>query len=91
MVSIRRPYDSTASYDLRSLYDFEIWKRKTVARRRVVGSIVPCDDRAVAARIFMIILGQNLYGDRRETAKAQSEIIGTPHGHRTRGLRTIST
>ena len=27
------------------------------------------------------------YGNRRETARAQSEIVGTPHGHRTDSIR----
>ena len=35
------------------------------------------------ARFFMIIWGQKKYGDRRETARVQSEIVVTPHGHRT--------
>ena len=32
---------------------------------------------------FMIIWGQKSYSDCRETARAQSEVLGTPHGHRT--------
>ena len=29
----------------------------------------------------MIISGQKSYCDRREAARARSEIVGTPHGH----------
>ena len=69
--------------DLRSLYEsvivctFTIYleNRKTEIRRHVVF------DRTIAARFIMIICGQKTYGDRRE--RAQSEIIGTPRGHRT--------
>ena len=58
--------DPTTSCDLINLYNLVIvctfinfQKRKTVAGRHVVGSIVrrPCDDRAVTARFFMMICG----------------------------------
>ena len=80
-LTLRCPYDSTASYgflrlpttasyDLRSLYDFVVVctftnfkNRKTVARRHVVGSIIvraPYGNTAMIVRSphgFMIIWG----------------------------------
>ena len=59
---LRCSHDSTASYDLRSLYDFvivctlnlQIFKSRAGAVRR------PCDDRAVTARFFYDTSGKKV-------------------------------
>ena len=81
-VALRCPYDSTTSYDLRSLYDLVIVctitnfkNRKTVARRHVVrhhtGAVRrPCDNLAVTSRFLYYSLG----------TKNRTAIVGSPQG-----------
>ena len=97
-VTIRCPFDSTASYDLRSLYDFAIVyaflqlfkNRKTVpVRRHVVRA--PYGDPAMIVQsphdFYDNFRDKQSCGDRKETARAQSEIEGTTHGHSTGSVR----
>ena len=42
------------------------------------------------ARFFFIIMwGQKSYGDRRDTVRAESQILETPQGHRTGSSRFL--
>ena len=71
-IILRCPYDSTTSYDLRSLYDCvivctitNIRNRKTVARKHVVRHHTgpersSCDDRAVTSRFLYDSLGTKI-------------------------------
>ena len=79
---LRRPYDSTTSYDLRSLYDFVIVRnitnfknRKTVDTSYVI-IWAPHGDPAMIVRLphdfCMIVLGQKSYSDRRESARGHA-------------------
>ena len=47
-----------------------------------------CADLAFAARFLYHNLVTKSYGDRRETAKARLEVLGTPYGHRTDSVRS---
>ena len=81
-MTLRCPYVSTTSYDLRSIYDLVIvctitnFKNcKKVARRHVVrhhtGAVRrPCDDRAVTSRFLYDSLG----------TKNRTAIVGSPQG-----------
>ena len=86
-VTLRCPYDSTASYDLRSLYDFVVVctftnfkNRKTVARRHVVGRIIV---RAPYERPAMIVRSPHGF---MMTARNRKDSSRPLHG-----LRRIST
>ena len=63
---------------------------KTAARS--LGVRAPYEDPAMIVQLphdfYMIIWRQNIvYGDRRETASDQSEIVGTPNRHRSGTVR----